>query len=248
MKIDYRKLHELSFLNRKDLYKDKDNINFDNFSTRLGEIENDPFIGFVGSRYADAKVRVLFLGKSNAESIKSEHQDKDIRINQYLHNFRNSTENFESRYKEYARQFSDKSSGAFATWDINQYSVYFRNITRLDVEEIAYANIVPFRYIGAPERYKIIDGKRRVYEIAFESFTNKFIDIVKPHQIIPLGVNLPEDAINRFIDKKDLDIKISDGIFRLVGDSKMKDEGKRTLNNAIQDYEAKLAELEQKDV
>ena len=41
MKIDYRKLHELSFLNRKDLYKDKDNINFDNFSTRLGEIEND---------------------------------------------------------------------------------------------------------------------------------------------------------------------------------------------------------------
>ena len=65
MKIDYRKLHELSFLNRKDLYKDKDNINFDNFSTRLGEIENDPFIGFVGSRYADAKVRVLFLGKSS---------------------------------------------------------------------------------------------------------------------------------------------------------------------------------------
>ena len=44
------------------------------------------------------------------------------------------------------------------------------------------------------------------------------------------------------------DYKISDGIFRLVGDSKMKDEGKRTLNNAIQDYEAKLAELEQKDV
>jgi len=247
MKIDYRKLHELCFLNREDLYKDKESVNFDNFSTRLGEIENDPFIGFVGSRYADTKVRVLFLGKSNAES-RLDHQHKDIRINEYLQNFRDSAENFESKYKEYARQFSDKSSGAFKTWDINQYSVYFRNITRLDVEEIAYANIVPFRFIGAPENYKIIEGKRRIYEIAFKSFTNKFIEIVKPHQIIPLGANLREDAINRFIDKKDLDIKISEGIFRLVGDKKMKDKGKRTLNNAIQDYEAKLAELEQKDV
>ena len=49
------------------------------------------------SSFVHSELRVLFLGKSNAESIKSEHQNKDIRINQYLHNFRNSTENFESR-------------------------------------------------------------------------------------------------------------------------------------------------------
>ena len=134
MKINYEKLHELSFLNREDLYKDKESIEFDKFSTQLREIENDPFIGFVGSKFAEAKVKVLFLGKSNAESIEPRHQNKDIRINQYLRNFRDSTENLENRYREYAKQYSDKSSGAFSTWNINQYSVYFRNRTRLDVE------------------------------------------------------------------------------------------------------------------
>ena len=241
MKINYEKLHELSFLNREDLYKDKENINFDYFSKRLKEKENDPFIGFVGSQYAEAKVRVLFLGKSNAESA-SWGQDKDIQINQYLRNFRDSSENLENRYRDYAKQYSDKSSGSFRTWNINQYPVYFRNKTRLDVEDIAYANIVPFRYIGAPERVKISEGKRKVYEIAFENFTNKFISIIQPHQIIPLGVNLVDDAINRFIRVDDLDIKISGGIFRLVRDSRMKDEGKRTLNAAIKDYEDLILE------
>ena len=72
MKINYEKLHELSFLNRENLYKEKENINFNYFSKRLGEIENDPFIGFVGSKYAEVKVRVLFLGKSNLNEIVSE--------------------------------------------------------------------------------------------------------------------------------------------------------------------------------
>ncbi len=241
LKINYEKLHALSFLNREDIYKGKENIDYDKFSTRLGEIENDPFIGFVGSQYTEAKVRVLFLGKSNAESA-SKDQNKDIQINRYLRAFRESSQNFESRYREYAKQYSDKTSGAFRTWDINQYSVYFRNKTRLDVEEIAYANIVPFRYKGAPERVKINEGKRKVYEIAFNNFTNKFISITKPHQIIPLGVNLVEDAINRFINPEDLEIKISGGIFRLVGDSRMKVKGKQTLDEAIKDYEDLLLE------
>ena len=65
------------------------------------------------------------------------------------------------------------------TWDINRFPVYFRNRTRVDIEETAYVNIVPFRYIKAPSK--------RVYEIAFNNFTNELISIIQPHQIIPLG-------------------------------------------------------------
>jgi len=239
LKINYEKLHELSFLNRENLYKEKENINFNYFSKRLGEIENDPFIGFVGSKYAEVKVRVLFLGKSNAASAPKD-QNKDIQINQYLRNFRDSSENLENRYRDYAKQYSDKSSGAFRAWKINRYSVYFRGILGLDIEETAYANIVPFRYEDAPENRSVYEG-RKIYEIAFNNFTNKLISIIKPHLIIPLGANLKKYSIDRFIDSRESEIKVSDGISRTRGDLRISELGKETLNNAIEDYEALFA-------
>ena len=233
LKINYEKLHALSFLNRENLYKDKFGIDYEKFSTRLGEIEKDPFIGFVGSKYSEAKVRVLFLGKSNAES-KPKDQDKDILINQYLKQLRDSPGNFEQRYREYAKQYSDKTTGAFRTWDINRFPVYFRNRTRIDIEETAYANIVPFRYIGAPSK--------RVYKIAFNNFTNELVSIIQPHQIIPLGANLDTGIIKDYLDTGELSVKISNGISREGRDKRISDEGYRTLDQAIEDYEDLLLE------
>lgn len=232
MEINYERIHKLCFLNREDLYKDKQGIAYKKFSTRLREIDKNPFIGFVGRKYSETKIKVLFLGKSNAESA-SWGQDKDIQINEYFIRFKNSEDNLESNYRAYANQYSDKSTGAFSTWNINRYPVYFRNKTRLDVEEIAYANIVPFRYKGAPNQ--------KAYEIAFENFTNEFISIIEPNQIIPLGSNLDFNVVTKYLDV-DLNIKISNGIFRVRGDTKISEEGKQTLDVAIKDYEDLILE------
>ena len=160
--------------------------------------------------------------------------DVEILINQYLKQLRDSSGNFEQRYREYAKQYSDKTIGAFRTWDINRFPVYFRNRTRIDIEETAYANIVPFRYIGAPSK--------RVYEIAFNNFTNELVSIIQPHQIIPLGANLDTGIIKDYLDTGELSVKISNGISREGRDKRISDEGYRTLDQAIEDYEDLLLE------
>ena len=226
-KINYQKLHELCFLERDKLYEINESNNFINFSTRLGDIENDPFIGFVGSMYSSAKVKVLFLGKSNAESA-LKLQDKDKLINCSFKKFKNCDRDFSLNYRDYAKQYSDEISGAFWDWGITQFPNYFRNHVGLDIEEIAYANIVPYRYKGAPNI--------EVYRIAFKMFTNKLISIIAPDQIIPLGANLDSNIINRFINDVQMPLKISKGISREGRDKRISEEGFRTLNLAINNY------------
>ena len=232
-KIDYKKLHELCFLERDKIYKINESNHFENFSTRLGDLENDPFIGFVGNKYESAKVKVLFLGKSNAESA-IKLQNKDKLINRNFKEFKNCKKDFSLRYRGYANQYSDNISGAFWDWGITRFPDYFRSKVGLDIEEIAYANIVPFRYKKAPNT--------KVYKIAFKMFTNKLISIIAPNQIIPLGSNLDSNIINKFIDDAHIPLKISKGISTEGRDKRIALEGYRTLDLAINDYRELIME------
>ncbi len=232
-KINYKELHELCFLERDELYKINKSNYLINFSTRLGDLENDPFIGFVGSMYENAKVKVLFLGKSNAESAIKLH-DKDKLINNSFKKFKNCDRDFSLNYRDYAKQYSDKISGAFWDWGITRFPNYFRDEIGLDIEEIAYANIVPYRYKKAPNT--------EVYRIAFKMFTNKLISIIAPNQIIPLGANLDSNIINKFINDIQMPLKISKGISREGRDKRIAIEGYRTLDLAINDYRKLITE------
>ena len=69
-KID--QLHKLSFLKRNELYTSF----LDNFSINLGEIENNPFLGYVGKEYSNASKKLCFVAKSGAESTNFSYNDK----------------------------------------------------------------------------------------------------------------------------------------------------------------------------
>ena len=69
--------------------------------------------------------------------------------------------------------------------------------TNLDLDQISYADAVPFRYKGKPQV--------PVFEIAYNNFTENLINLYKPHQIVPLGTG-DEMLIKGFAIKKQLKI------------------------------------------
>ena len=104
----------------------------------------------------------------------------------------------------------------------------------IDIEETAYANILPFRYKKAPNS--------EVYKIAFKNYTNRLISIIQPHQIIPLGSNLDVNVINKFLVTK-MPLIVSTGISRKGRDKRIAPEGYRTLGLAIDDYKELASEV-----
>ena len=215
--MNYETLHELAFLKRDDILKNQQGINFKKFSNRLGEIEQDPFIGFVGKDYENEEVRVLFLGKSNAES-SPDHHEIDKRINSALNIFKDSNDN----YRSYANKYLE----AMPRWNIMRFVTEFRNQTGLKLNEIAYANIVPWRYIGSPNN--------ATYELGFKYFTNQFIEAIEPNLIIPLGSNL-EKVIGKYMYAEN-EIYIANGINRTGRDKRIAEIGWQTIKDAIDDY------------
>jgi len=219
--MNYSLLQELSLLNRDNIFKDQPRICFDKFSNRLGKIEQDPFIGFVGKDFINADIKVLFLGKSNAESA-AEHYVTDKGINRALSSFRLATDDLENSYRKYANRYLE----AMPRWNIMRFVTEFRNQTRLNLNQIAYANIVPYRYKGAPNN--------AAYELAFRNYTNKFISIIEPDQIIPLGANLEHLVAKNLITNHHL--HISQGINREGRDKRIAESGWETISSAVSDY------------
>ena len=83
-------MQQLSRLKRNECFSETDNLNF---SEQLGDIEQDPFIGFIGENYFQSEVKICFLGKANAPtkdlldsldrkqiSIKADVKQKNINI------------------------------------------------------------------------------------------------------------------------------------------------------------------------
>ncbi len=172
------------------------------FSDKLGEVEQDPFIGFVGRSYFDAKVRVCFLGKANAET---KNRDYDIKINKALIAFKNANQKQRSnKYSEY-RGLYEK---IIPTWKIYRYPEQFLELLCWNLTDITYANIVPFRYVGAPSR-------QIIYKTSFEHFTSPFLEAVEPDFIIPLGKDL-QYTVRRYYSGK---ANILKGVPRSNGDN-----------------------------
>ena len=177
---------------RSNFMYDQGDYLLDRFSNRLGDVDKDPFIGYFGNEYELQKKKVMFLGRSNAESA-AWGQDDDRQINKALRIFRDCADD----HAEYYRNYADEYVQAMDKWSIYQNFVkYFLDNTNLDIHKVAYANIVPFRYKKRPTT--------GAFEIAFENFTNEIISIFKPDIIIPLGIN-DERLLKRFLPTEQLD-------------------------------------------
>ena len=126
-------------------------------------------------------------------------------------------------------KIAKKLVSSFKDLDLFEKEVkYFLDKTNLDLDQISYANAVPFRYKGKP----LIS----VFEIAYNNFTENLINIYKPHLIVPLGTN-DEALIKRFCNKKTIkDIVISNGIRRTNGDNYRDEIGEKMLDEAITQY------------
>jgi len=226
--MNYLLLHQLLYLDREELFNNQLEVDFSKFSRRLGDKEKTPFIGFVGSRYENESIRVLMLGKSNAAS-KDKDFEIDLEIYAKAQAFKNSSMNYRKNYRNYANIFSQR---AFKSWYICKYQNAFLNSTHLSTECIAYANILPFRYEDDPNK-----TSKGAYAIAFRNFTNKFIDALKPHIIVPLGAHLDQEII-KHIDLNHECI-ITPGISRNNGDTgwKIQAQSWPGINAAVKAYE-----------
>lgn len=220
--INISEIHKLCFLDRRELFS---NFQLRKFSNRR-DFDNDPFIGYFGKKYESQTLRVMFLGRSNAESSES-HKTLDTNINKSFKVFK------ETKLKIDYRNYADKYVLAMPHWKIYQNFVkYFLDNTDLNLDHIAYANAVPFRYKGKP----LIS----VFEKAYFYFTDNLINLYKPHLIIPLGTG-DEILIKRFCNKNTLkNICISNGIRRTNGDNYRDDIGEEMLDEAISQYKKLL--------
>ena len=219
-KINIEKIHKLCFLSRDELYTP---FQLRKFSDRR-DFDNDPFIGYFGKKYESQKVKVMFIGRSNAESAES-HKLLDTNINNAFQFFKNSQSNLRENYRNYADQYVQ----AMPHWKIYQNFVkYFLDNTGLDLDRVSYANAVPFRYKGKP----LVS----VFETAYRNFTDNLINLYQPNLIIPLGTD-DDKLIKRFCDNKTIEkIKISDGIRRTNGDNYRDEIGEALLNDAISKF------------
>ena len=227
LSIGYERLHKLCFLDRDHLFgRTINNVYLlDKFSNRLGDVDKDPFIGYFGNEYELQKKRVMFLGRSNAESA-SWGQDDDRQINKAFRIFRNSVNDHAKLYRNYADEYLQ----AMPKWNIYQNFVkYFLDNANLDIHKVAYANSVPFRYKGGPSI--------GAFEIAFENFTSELISIFKPDIIVPLGIHDDERLLQRFLPAEQLEsIKICKGIKRTNGDNFRCSQGEELLDEAIEEF------------
>lgn len=205
------RMRRLSMLKRDELFELNSGLNFSN---NLGEMEQDPFIGYVGRNYFAAQIKICFLGKSNAESNKFQAQDRDI--NTKLVAFRNaSIAKSKTAYENYRLCYEK----IIPEWKIGKYPAYLLEKLGMSFLDISYANIVPFRYVKEPPQ--------TVYGISFENFTTEFLDIVSPDIVVPLGKRLHK------IIKKHYQFpeKVEYGITRTIGDSYIPKDSSEYMND-----------------
>ena len=79
------KMHQLSLLKRDDIFATKLGYKF---SDKLGKVEQDTFIGFVGNNYFKSKLKICFLRKwcpgAEFDALLRDHFCPEFQSNQYL--------------------------------------------------------------------------------------------------------------------------------------------------------------------
>ena len=225
-----RELQKLCFLDRDKVYGESKNEKrlLDGFSTRLGDVERDPFIGFIGRRYFNSKIKVLVIGRANAQS-SPEHRQDDLLINSIFKNFKLAVDDCER--EKHFDAYMESYLAAMPKWRIFQNFIsYFLDRAGLELGDVSFVNAVPFRYgDGVKSR-----PTTRHYEVAFQEFTNKFISLISPDLILPLGKN-DDRTIARYLKVIDQP-KILNGVKRTNGDRYVCNDGLKDLDEAVQVY------------
>lgn len=197
-------------------------LDYDKFSNNLGEIEKDPFLGYIGKNFNNNKLKICFVGKANAES--KRFRTIDIKINNIYNKFKLSKEDYlSSSYLEYKNVYEK----LIPQWKIFKLLEEVMFGLQKEIFDISYANIVPFRYKGNPSI--------KVYKTSFYYYTNKFLNIIEPDIIIPLGKDL-KNIFNRFYEGSAF---ICDGIERVNGDNYICQNARDQIHHLVIKYNEK---------
>ena len=196
-------LHKLCVLNKCYVYAGC----LERFSNNLGEIENNPFLGYVGKNYFTKPNKICFVGKAGGES--RFLTVTDTLMNDKFVEFKESSESDRiSSFYEYQNVICQH----IQTWNVYRIPDYLNSQINQNVDDIAYVNIVPFRYKGAPTK--------SVYRVAWNAYTNKIFEILKPDYVVPLGKRLHEEVRLNYSG----DGEVTDGITRTNGDTYLHNE------------------------
>ena len=206
-------LHKLCVLNKLDIYADC----LERFSNNLGVVENNPFLGYIGKNYFTKTNKICFIGKAGGESryltaIDELMNDKFIKFKESSKSERTSS------FYEYQSVICQH----IQTWNVYRIPAYLNSQIDQTVDDIAYLNIVPFRYKGAPTKL--------VYRRAWGAFTNKIFEVLKPHYVVPLGKRLHEEVRLNYSG----DGEVTDGITRTNGDTYLHREAIQQITTLAQ--------------
>ena len=216
------KMHQLSLLKRDALFDPKAGYKFSN---KLGDVEQDPFIGFVGKNYFKSKLKVCFLGKANAET--KDRQD-DLLINESLLAFRRAKKKLRPQAYE---KYHERYTNIIPSWNIYRYPKQFLDSLGWKLTDIAFANIVPFRY--QPEEIP-----KKVFKISFRHYTNTFLATTAPDVIIPLGKYLHETIEKHY----SVSATVLKGVERVQQDNRTLPRSEEYLNAIAEWVKQRLAE------
>lgn len=177
-------------------------------------MENNPFLGYVGERYFFSKTKICFVGKAGGES--RHLTAADMRMNEKFVAFKKSAHNDrEETFYAYQRVVC----AHIQTWNVYKIPEYLNGLIGQDIYDIAYLNILPFRYIGEPPK--------SVFKVAWCNFTNKALHILEPDYIVPLGKRLHEEIRANYSG----DAEVTDGITRTNGDNYLHNDAINHMTN-----------------
>lgn len=203
------KLHQMSTLNRSTLFDGY----LDKFSNNLGEAENHPFLGYVGTNYFSSQLKICFVGKAGGES--RFLTAADALMDKKFVEFKDSS--IAERKKAF-RDYQQVIQGHIQSWNVYRIPEYLNGLLGQGVHDIAYINIVPFRYKGAPIK--------SVYRVAWDTFTNRVFSVLNPHYIVPLGKRLHEEVFSNYNGNAE----VTNGITRTNGDHYLHAEAIEQMN------------------
>lgn len=179
-KIDFKELHKLCFINKKEDYnstyqrKGKTKNLLNEFSSRLGKVDEMPFIGYIGTNYHNRSTQILFLSRAEIDSTIKDDGLYENLYKSFLQ-FKNSDSNLEPSYRQYADSYKELIFNS----SCSSYLNYIFKETDLTIDDIAFVNVVPFKCLDSPSK--------KLYKHSIKDFTSRFFNIVQADWIQPFG-------------------------------------------------------------
>ena len=179
-RINFKELHKLCFISKKEIYnstyqeKGKTKHLLDKFSTRLGKIDEMPFIGYIGTNYSNHSTQIVFVARAEIDS-SNDNDELYKNIYKSFVQFKNSESDLESSYRQYADSYKELILNS----SCSSYLNYFFKETDLTIDDVAFVNVVPFKCLDNPSK--------KLYKPSIKDFTSRFFNIVQADRIQPFG-------------------------------------------------------------